>query len=136
MDQENMRGGIRKAASYVLLVCFLGMLLPAHRALAWPYGVDHSIFNLDSEPDSLKPNIEYLRGGEADPADDQDNTLTRTIVGTSLFGSGIFLCSWGIASWETDDTQCCPTNNTQNVVKIVVGVLLLNAGLVYLLEMQ
>jgi len=136
MGPKNMRGRLHKAASYVLLVSLLGMLLPAPRALAWPYGVDHSIFSLDSEPDSLKPNIEYLKDGEADPAGEKDNNRTKTIVGTSLFGSGIFLCSWGIASWETDDTQCCPTNNTQNVIKIVVGVLLLNAGLVYLLEMQ
>ena len=80
--------------------------------------------------------MEYLKDAEEDPSDDPDGTRTKTIVGTSLFGSGIFLCSWGIASWETDDTQCCPTNNTQNVIKIVVGILLLNAGLVYLLEMQ
>jgi hypothetical protein len=112
------------------------MILHAPIALAWPYGVDHSIFYSDSEPDSLTPNMEFLSDGEDDPAGDSDRTRTRTIVGASLFGSGIFLCSWGIVSWQTDDTQCCPTNNTQNVVKIVVGVLLLNAGLVYLLEMQ
>jgi hypothetical protein len=136
MDPRNMRGRAGKAASYVLLVCLLGMILPVHVALAWPYGVDHSIFYLDSEPDSLNPNMEYLKDAEAGVSGDDDTNRTRTIVGTSLFGSGIFLCSWGIASWETDDTQCCPTNNTQNVIKIVVGLLLLNAGLVYLLEMQ
>ncbi|MFC1799415.1 hypothetical protein ACFL2Z_00675 [Candidatus Eisenbacteria bacterium] len=136
MDPKSMRGRVRKAAAYVLLICLLGMLLPAPLALAWPYGVDHSIFYLDSEPDSLSPNVEFLKDGQADPSGDPDNGRAKTIVGASLFGSGIFLCSWGIASWETDDTQCCPTNNTQNVIKIVVGVLLLNAGLVYLLEMQ
>ena len=131
-----MRCRVRKAASYVLLISLLGVILPAPRALAWPYGVDHSIFDLDSEPDSLNPSMEYLKDAEEDPSDDPDGTRTKTIVGTSLFGSGIFLCSWGIASWGTDNTQCCPTNNTQNVIKIVVGILLLNAGLVYLLEMQ
>ena len=136
MDPESRWGRVRKAASYVLLISLLGVILPAPSVLAWPYGVDHSIFELNSEPDSLNPNMEFLKDAEGDPPDDSDRTRTRTIVGTSLFGSGIFLCSWGIASWETDDTQCCPTNNTQNVIKIVVGVLLFNAGLVYLLEMQ
>jgi hypothetical protein len=131
-----MRGRVGTAATYFLLVAILAMLLPVPRALAWPYGVDHSIFRTDSEPDSLKPNPEFLKDAEADPSGDKDNGRSRKIVGTSLFGSGIFLCSWGIASWQTDDTQCCPTNNTQNVIKIVVGVLLLNAGLVYLLELQ
>ena len=136
MGSKNMRGRSHKAASYVLLVCLLGLLLPAPRALAWPYGVDHSIFYVDSEPDSLSPNIEIPESGVADPSGDPNARRAKKIVGASLFGSGIFLCSWGIASWETDDTQCCPTNNTQNVVKIVVGVLLFNAGLVYLLELQ
>jgi hypothetical protein len=136
MGSKSMRGRVRRAASAALLVCLLALLLPAPRVLAWPYGVDHSIFYLDSEPDSLSPNIELSRDGEGDPSGDPDRSRAKTIVGASLFGSGIFLCSLGITSWETDDTQCCPTNNTQNVVKIVVGVLLLNAGLVYLLELQ
>jgi hypothetical protein len=134
MDPKSMRGLLRKAASYALIFCLMCAILPAPRVLAWPYGVDHSIFYQDSGPDSLKPSTEFLEEAGADPSGDEDRT--RTIVGTSLFGSGIFLCSWGIASWQTDDTQCCPTNNTQNVIKIVVGLLLLNAGLVYLLEMQ
>jgi hypothetical protein len=112
------------------------MALPVPQVLAWPYGVDHSIFYLDSEPDSLTPGMEMLKDAEADQDGDGDRRRGKTIVGASLFGSGIFLCSWGIASWQTDDTQCCPTNNTQNVIKIVVGVLLFNAGLVYLLETQ
>ncbi len=136
MGSKSVRGRVCKAASSVLLVCLLGMLLPPPQALAWPYGVDHSIFYLDSEPDSLRPNIELSQDGEGDPSGDPEQTRARMIAGASLFGSGIFLCSWGITSWETDDTQCCPTNNTQNVIKIVVGVLLLNAGLIYLLELQ
>ncbi|MFZ1946253.1 MAG: hypothetical protein WAW06_01760, partial [bacterium] len=35
------------------------------------------------------------------------------LMGCSLFGSGLFLCSWGIVSWETSESQCCPTRNTQ-----------------------
>jgi hypothetical protein len=56
------------------------------------------------------------------------------IIGGSLFASGIFLCSWGITSWQTSDTQCCPPRNTENVAKIVTGIVLLNAGLIFLLE--
>lgn len=55
------------------------------------------------------------------------------IVGTSLLSSGIFLCSWGIVSWQFEDDQCCPARNTENVLKIIVGVVLVNAGLIYLL---
>lgn len=136
MGSKSMRGRLGKAGSAVLIVCLIGVLLAAPRALAWPYGVDHSIFHLDSEPDSLKPSIELSGDGLEGPSGDQDKTGAKRIVGASLFGSGMFLCSWGIVSWETDDTQCCPTNNTQNVVKILTGVLLLNAGLIYLLELQ
>ena len=136
MDLGHMRGRVRKAGSYVLLLCLLCLVMPQPEALAWPYGVDHSIFYQDTEPDSLSPNAAFLKEGRADPEEAPGLVRAKTIVGTSLFGSGLFLCSWGIASWETDDTQCCPTNNTQNVIKIVVGLLLLNAGLVYLLEVQ
>jgi hypothetical protein len=55
------------------------------------------------------------------------------LIGTSLFASGLFLCSWGITSWQRSEDQCCPTRNTENVLKIVVGVVLVNAGMFYLL---
>jgi hypothetical protein len=58
---------------------------------------------------------------------------TNKVLGSSLLVSGVFLCSWGITSWQISDYQCCPADNTDNVIKIVVGVVLLNAGLVYLL---
>jgi len=63
----------------------------------------------------------------------EESRRSARIIGTSLFGSGLFLCSWGIASWQTREHQCCPTRNTENVLKIVVGVVLINAGLVYLI---
>jgi len=55
------------------------------------------------------------------------------IAGAIMLGSGVFLCSWGMVDWQTSDSQCCPARNTENVAKIVVGVVLLNAGLVYLI---
>lgn len=57
----------------------------------------------------------------------------KKIVGAVMFGSGVFLCSWGIVDWQFSDAQCCPARNTENVAKIVVGVVLINAGLVYLI---
>lgn len=136
MIAAGLRGRAGRLVSWLLLACVPAALMPADTAVAWPYGVDHSIFYLDSEPDSLKPAME-LSDGTADAGQGgPDRSRAKTIVGASLFGSGIFLCSWGIVAWQTDDTQCCPTNNTQNVIKIVMGVLLLNAGLIYLLELQ
>jgi hypothetical protein len=55
------------------------------------------------------------------------------IVGTTLFASGVFLCSWGITSWQRKEDQCCPTRNSENVIKITVGIVLIDAGMVYLL---
>jgi hypothetical protein len=60
-------------------------------------------------------------------------TRGATIVGTGLFATGLFLCSWGITSWQRQEDQCCPPRNTENVIKITVGLVLVDAGLVYLL---
>ena len=79
----------------------------------------------DPEPDGsgLSGDKEDARGSESG----------KKIAGAVMFGSGVLLCSWGIMDWQTDDTQCCPARNTENVAKIVVGVVLVNAGLVYLI---
>lgn len=78
--------------------------------------------NAAPQPDSLRIS-----------KDDQHGSGSSKILGTSLFISGVFLCSWGIASWQVEEYQCCPPRNTENVIKIVVGVVLVNAGLLYLL---
>jgi hypothetical protein len=65
--------------------------------------------------------------------EDEGSGTGAKIAGAIMFGSGVLLCSWGIVDWQTADTQCCPARNTENVAKIVVGVVLLNAGLVYLI---
>jgi hypothetical protein len=66
-------------------------------------------------------------------ADERVGRRNNKLIGTTFFASGAFLCSWGISSWQVDEYQCCPPRNTENVIKIVVGVVLLNAGLFYLL---
>jgi hypothetical protein len=99
--------------------------------------VDHAIFQ-DNPPSSPSgPTIDIWSGdvGKGGDGEKADRRASR-IVGVSLLGSGIFLCSWGIVSWEIRDYQCCPANNTGNVVKIVAGVLLINAGLIYLLAVE
>lgn len=54
------------------------------------------------------------------------------LVGYTMLGSGLLLCSWGIISWQIKEYQDCPPRNTDNVIKIVAGILLINAGLFYL----
>jgi hypothetical protein len=95
--------------------------------LAPPMGTYRSLFPVRDEGD---------KGGNE--AEDQDGPSDRSqrILGCSLLASGLFLCSWGISSWEISEYQCCPARNTYNVVKIVSGVVLLNAGLVYLLDVD
>ena len=98
---------------------------------------------LDKQPgyrldDRLRlPGLRFLDFGDDGPegGSGEGDTSRRNdrIVGTSLFASGVFLCSWGITEWEIQEYQCCPARNTGNVVKIVAGIVLLNAGLMYLL---
>ena len=64
---------------------------------------------------------------------DSGHRENSKIVGGSFLASGVFLSGWGIISWQFEEDQCCPTRNTENVLKIVVGVVLINAGLAYLL---
>jgi hypothetical protein len=109
-------------------------LLGVSSACAWPAGVDHSIF-LDESPSAGERPTIHLDGAESGQrGGGVDDSRASKIIGVSLLGSGIFLCSWGIASWEVKEYQCCPAHNTGNIVKIVTGVVLINAGLIYLLE--
>ena len=112
------------------------LLLGISSVGAWPAGVDHSIFADDPPEGSDEPPAGFASGGSGENDRQEDDSTARTIVGASLLGSGIFLCSWGITSWEVEEYQCCPARNTGNVVKIVAGVVLLNAGLIYLLEVM
>jgi hypothetical protein len=88
--------------------------------------------DVEAAADSLKVLVPGEGSGEGQ-ADTRAERWNAKLIGTTFFASGLFLCSWGIASWQVDEYQCCPPRNTENVIKIVVGVVLLNAGLFYLL---
>jgi hypothetical protein len=139
---------------WLMLVGVLGAGVPgasaAGRAMSSVLRDQPSCGLLSDDSPSLSPGgyapagglaPELARGPSGAPADtvrmlvpaDAGGKRQNRLIGGSLFGSGLFLCSWGITSWETSESQCCPTRNTQNVLKIVVGVVLINAGLVYLL---
>jgi hypothetical protein len=123
---------LKRAGSVLLLVLLLAPSSSRASAPRLPF----SVYRLpelsqidqaggDSEPDDAAA----LDLGRNDPGTDRN----KKIVGAAMFASGVFLCSWGIVDWQTSDTQCCPARNTENVAKIVVGVVLVNAGLVYLI---
>lgn len=127
----------RRLACCVILVCLALELDAAFAAstgtsrlervlsVGWTHpGDGATLFALSDkpQPDSL-----------AISASHRDSRKNANIMGTGLFASGIFLCSWGITSWQMKEDQCCPPRNTENVIKIVVGIVLIDAGLVYLL---
>jgi len=97
---------------------------------------------IEPAPDTLKVLVpgeggaptesEVLSGSPAGKSS-QRHRANAKIVGSSFMGSGVLLCGWGIISWEFEEDQCCPTRNTENILKIIVGVVLVNAGLAYLL---
>jgi hypothetical protein len=127
---------VRRRYIRALVLWMLALSTGVSTAGAWPAGVDHSIFSDEALAGYGGPRV----GPAQDLAGEQEagggDSQARKIVGTSLLGSGIFLCSWGITSWEVEEYQCCPANNTGNVVKIVAGIILINAGLIYLLEVM
>ena len=110
------------------------VLVLIQSAGAWPAGVDHSLFAEGTGSVEDKPDILFEGDGSKEGSGSGEDQRNSRIIGVTLLGSGLFLCSWGISSWEVEEYQCCPAHNTGNVVKIVAGVILLNAGLIYLLE--
>jgi hypothetical protein len=98
----------------------------------------YPLLGLEIEDEPASPRIQMIgpEGGENGEGRSGESKRNDTIVGSSLLVSGLFLCSWGIASWEVEEYQCCPAHNTGNVVKIVAGIVLVNAGLMYLLGVQ
>jgi hypothetical protein len=127
LGRRFIRGGALLALAVLLGISTVG---------AWPAGVDHSIFADGPFTGEDEPPVDVTPDGTGERRGEEGDSRARTIVGTSLLGSGIFLCSWGITSWEVEEYQCCPARNTGNVVKIVAGLVLINAGLIYLLEVM
>ncbi|MFH1313800.1 MAG: hypothetical protein ABIJ00_11325 [Candidatus Eisenbacteria bacterium] len=120
----------------VLILLVLHVSLPIGAAAGLPADIRPSVTAWEPDEDLLSPRLPFLGpdGPEADQDKDGEAPRTSKFVGYSLLVSGISLCVWGIASWEVEEYQCCPARNTGNVVKIVGGVMLLNAGLIYLLS--
>ncbi|MGD9141502.1 MAG: hypothetical protein PVJ42_08175 [bacterium] len=117
------------AAALVLLLLSAGAAPAGELRLPFSrYRLPHvsQVGEVDEESD--KGN-QVLIGEEKEEGSDTG----KKIAGAVMFGSGVFLCSWGIVDWQFSDAQCCPARNTENVAKIVVGVVLINAGLVYLI---
>lgn len=86
-----------------------------------------------SEVVGASEGAETVREPAGDEGEYGGSERGKKTAGAIMFGSGVLLCSWGIVDWQTDDTQCCPARNTENVAKLLVGVVLVNAGLVYLI---
>lgn len=109
------------------LPCYASEGLPAQRIFTLP--------DLTHQEGPRSPRILLAGSGDDEDGGDGSGDSDRNdrIVGSSLLVSGLFLCSWGIASWEMEEYQCCPARNTGNVIKIVAGIVLVNAGLMYLL---
>jgi hypothetical protein len=133
---EWVTGG-RRLASCVTLVCLLvevnsavalssnASRLERVLSVGWKHPAPvTALFALGDKPQPDSLGI---------PAARRDGRKNANIIGTGLFASGLFLCSWGITSWQMKDDQCCPPRNAENVIKIVVGIVLIDAGLVYLL---
>jgi hypothetical protein len=125
---------VRRLCALGFLAWIVIGLLLVSSAGAWPAGIDHSIFAEEPGSTDERPDPDLGDQGPDGEEDDKDDARVSRIIGVSLLGSGLFLCSWGISAWEVEEYQCCPAHNTGNVVKIVAGVVLLNAGLIYLLE--
>lgn len=137
---SNCGSRVHKAISLSSLLLFLVyLLLPAYVAAGLPGpSISESLGKLRFEEELTPPGLRFLdsgKGGTDGEEEEEGSGSGRNtiIIGTTLLGSGIFLCSWGISAWEIQEYQCCPARNTGNVVKIVAGIVLINGGLMYLL---
>ena len=132
-----MRQPVTVTTLRVVLIWILCVVLIAAQALSGSRAVWSGMGPIEvrgKQAPSLK-NPHFFAAGDTSSgrASAEMRRKGKKIVGTTLLASGLLLCSWGIASWEVSEYQCCPAKNTENVIKIVVGVVLVNAGLIYLL---
>mgnify|MGYP001598205963 CR=1 FL=1 len=162
LSMPGWQAGRRSAAHWVVFALVLVVLVPLTaagqasrlerllslgdlRLQAWAYcdGDKPEMGTLSLTPLTVaEPSLEsVLVHSAGDPKSDsleargdrKSRSPNPKIVGGSMFASGLFLCSWGITSWQRKEDQCCPPRNTENVLKIIVGLVLVNAGLAYLL---
>lgn len=129
------RSRVLRAVAGTLLILVLSASTACPGELRLPFSCYSlpPVSGLVDAGDDAEPANQVLIGEEAEEEDEGESGTGKKIAGGIMFGSGILLCSWGILDWQTSDTQCCPARNTENVAKIVVGVVLVNAGLVYLI---
>jgi hypothetical protein len=119
----------------------VGTVVPLEVWAQFPVSIEESLGGRTFESRLDPPTIPLISGDAGNGEDTAEGGRTesgpsdraRMIIGGTLLGSGIFLCSWGITAWEVQEYQSCPARNTGNVVKIVAGIMLVNAGLIYLL---
>jgi hypothetical protein len=126
----------RSSALKAVTGTLLALLLLASAARAGELRLPFSRYRLPDMSTVGESSEDDGRGSQVLIGEDEEEEGSETgkkIAGAIMFGSGVLLCSWGIVDWQTSDTQCCPARNTENIAKIVVGVVLLNAGLVYLI---
>ncbi len=124
---------LRPLCPFVLSI-FMISLLSAARVFAQPETADST--SMDVGKSLNLPTFMFdMSKSEKQPSQDEAGIQRSCkIAAGSLLVSGLLLCSWGITSWQVEEYQCCPARNTDNVIKIVAGVLLINAGLLYLIE--
>ncbi len=129
------RSRVPEAVTWMLLALLLSSSAARAGQVRLPFSryrlPDISTVGGSIEGDGMESPV--LAGGDGDSGEEEASGTGKKIAGAVVFGSGLLLCSWGIVDWQTGDTQCCPARNTENVAKIVVGVVLVNAGLVYLI---
>jgi len=123
----------RIAGSRRIIVGLVFVLILSSRAFAEPLTVPPDSLSARPGQDVGLPALGFKQSDSDDSKMDRGKDKGCKIASASLLVSGILLCSWGITSWEIEEYQCCPARNTGNVVKIVAGVLLINAGLLYFL---
>ena len=132
-----MTASHRSKARRAVVLTLLVLLLSAGAAPAGELRLPFSRYRLPpvsqvGEVDEKSGRADGILSG-GDEEEEEGSDRGKKVVGAVMFGSGVFLCSWGIVDWQFSDAQCCPARNTENVAKIVVGVVLINAGLVYLI---
>jgi hypothetical protein len=130
------RSALNRIPCWLLLVVFV-ISASVTAAEDRPLVIPPRFLDLSPDENFNRPLIPVLgigEGGHDRIGEGEGESSRRSkIIGTSLFASGLFLCSWGITSWQREEDQCCPPRNTENVMKIVVGIVLINAGLIYLI---
>ena len=130
------RSALNRVPCWLLLVVFV-ISASVTAAEEGPLLVPPRFLDVSMDEDLDRGPIHFLGMGEGEQGRNGErggeSSRRSKIIGTSLFTSGLFLCSWGITSWQRQEDQCCPPRNTENVMKIVVGIVLINAGLIYLI---